>query len=791
MNIKEMNISARAKSCLLNAGYKDIEDIKDLTESELSDIHNISDKVKEEILQAVTDYYININAEVVPVDNSVNDDQKTFEFPSEQYELLQTPIKEIFKEGRAWRFCSAEHINILREFCAYSEEELLHGGYHFTSTDVDDIVSTLDGLSLKLRPDRYDKCIYIYPLSVKKYYFEKPDNWEYRLYNEAMISYFEWLNVFRSQKVVLWNTSKEEADRYNNSINDINELKEFVTEELEEIMSHVHKAADAMNKTQEGLGEQGVEGNAEIILEAVKDFMLAYKRIIKWRLYFAKIYTTKRFHRVIEEMVRFGDDILADVDELYGKHLKARKQFDEVESGNATEENLHIDFSIAFTTKTAQLDVALEELSNDKSVEINDFDGRNVKQKNSIDNGGVKTMNSSERIVLVQKAKESLRSVCNLCDSVEKMFGRPSSLDVSISELFKIEAHRFLMFLASSDGKIVPEERDFMNDVFGYNFSIQKYVDLINKTDTYSVDFENSLPLSMQIMASYDDRVQDIAQKTGNSVPRVIPIMMNFYETLGKAFIAIDGDVDSQENEDLIAYLAKKKIMLEKIRNEGTNQEVGIIGKKKGGLSTGAAHDAHEGNMSSSGMTLEEENALKKAKSYLNSSAFSYKGIISQLEYNKYSHSAAVFAADNCGADWFQQALKKAKSYLNSSSFSREGLIKQLEHNGFTHEQAIYGADNSGLNSENQALSKAISYLRSSAFSYSGLVHQLEFNGFSHLDAVNAADNCGADWFEQAVKKAKSYMRSSSFSREGLIRQLEHNGFTHEQAVYAVGQVGY
>lgn len=95
-------------------------------------------------------------------------------------------------------------------------------------------------------------------------------------------------------------------------------------------------------------------------------------------------------------------------------------------------------------------------------------------------------------------------------------------------------------------------------------------------------------------------------------------------------------------------------------------------------------------------MTIGQKNALGSAKSYLSFSAFSYTGLIKQLEFEKYSHADAVFAADNCGANWFEQAAKSAKSYLSFATFSREGLIKQLEYEGFTHEQAVYGVEANG-----------------------------------------------------------------------------------------------
>lgn len=145
----------------------------------------------------------------------------------------------------------------------------------------------------------------------------------------------------------------------------------------------------------------------------------------------------------------------------------------------------------------------------------------------------------------------------------------------------------------------------------------------------------------------------------------------------------------------------------------------------------------------STNVTTGNEGALNKALSYLNSSAFSYSGLIEQLEYEGFSNSEATYGADHCGADWKEQALKKAKSYLNSSAFSESGLQEQLEYEGFTSDQASYGVA-----------------------------------------------NCGANWKDQAVKKAASYLKSHSFTRSELIDQLEYEGFTYDQASYGVSQNG-
>ena len=98
-----------------------------------------------------------------------------------------------------------------------------------------------------------------------------------------------------------------------------------------------------------------------------------------------------------------------------------------------------------------------------------------------------------------------------------------------------------------------------------------------------------------------------------------------------------------------------------------------------------------------SGSTPAQKNAIAKAKSYLDFSAFSKEGLIQQLEFDKFDAADAAFAVEQLEAngevDWNEQAAKKAESYMEFSSFSKEGLIQQLEFDKFTPAQATYGAN--------------------------------------------------------------------------------------------------
>ena len=169
-------------------------------------------------------------------------------------------------------------------------------------------------------------------------------------------------------------------------------------------------------------------------------------------------------------------------------------------------------------------------------------------------------------------------------------------------------------------------------------------------------------------------------------------------------------------------------------------------------------------------ISLSKQNALKSAKSYLKYSAFSYLGLIEQLEYEKFPYEDAVYGADNCGADWNEQALKSAKSYLKYSSFSYSGLIEQLEYEKFTSAQAKYGVDNCGADWNAEAVEAAKDYLDYSGFSYTGLIEQLEY--------------------ECVVKEDGSYEKiySPKYKKQGVKIQP----FTQDKPLYpAVGTPGH
>ncbi len=90
--------------------------------------------------------------------------------------------------------------------------------------------------------------------------------------------------------------------------------------------------------------------------------------------------------------------------------------------------------------------------------------------------------------------------------------------------------------------------------------------------------------------------------------------------------------------------------------------------------------------------TSSQANALTLAEQYLETTSFSYNGLIEQLKYEGISDADAKYAADMCSADWNEEAKKTVIAYEKSGITS--DLIDQLLYEGFTYQQALYAIDN-------------------------------------------------------------------------------------------------
>ena len=101
-------------------------------------------------------------------------------------------------------------------------------------------------------------------------------------------------------------------------------------------------------------------------------------------------------------------------------------------------------------------------------------------------------------------------------------------------------------------------------------------------------------------------------------------------------------------------------------------------------------------------MTTAQENAYDAAKNYVDTLAFSKKGLMQQLtsDFEGYKKKDARFAIElleeRGEVNWKDEAVESAQNYLDTQSFSKDGLYEQLVSDygeGFTEKQARYAVD--------------------------------------------------------------------------------------------------
>lgn len=248
----------------------------------------------------------------------------------------------------------------------------------------------------------------------------------------------------------------------------------------------------------------------------------------------------------------------------------------------------------------------------------------------------------------------------------------------------------------SSESEVAPEETKPSSDVTNEeDISIESIIDLIELSldsfDYCSVEYnENGFVVditsegmgeAVSILKSFglDETTSEWAEARNNMV-LMCDSCIEMIETFGINDPDVTLNLLDDTNHNNIIIIVKNGVVVYDALAEGNTQST----------------QTTQSQSNNSSMTIGQKNALRSAEAYLDMMAFSRSELIDQLEFEGYSHNDAVFAVDNCGADWYEQAAKSAEEYLDLMPFSRSELIDQLEFEGFTHDQAVYGVEANG-----------------------------------------------------------------------------------------------
>ena len=133
-----------------------------------------------------------------------------------------------------------------------------------------------------------------------------------------------------------------------------------------------------------------------------------------------------------------------------------------------------------------------------------------------------------------------------------------------------------------------------------------------------------------------------------------------------------------------------------------------------------------------------------------------------------------------------EKALKAVDKVMKKGWNSYAALIWALEREGFTHEEAVYAADNCGADWKAEALKDA---RKAYDLSKKEVLEFLELGDFTDEEIAYAMANCGDNWKERAALRAKNYV-TSGVGADQLKKQLMDDGFTEAEANYGAANYG-
>lgn len=151
------------------------------------------------------------------------------------------------------------------------------------------------------------------------------------------------------------------------------------------------------------------------------------------------------------------------------------------------------------------------------------------------------------------EVKKAVNSTYKLLDTVESIMGKPDGMDISLRDCFRTEMIMTALYFSATDGRVVQDEVDMINEVFDYHLSIRDCINLIQDRNIYSTDFENSEKITLLLLKEFDKKYGHLAGTKG------VPIVLELMENFAKALLVIDGDVDENEKEEFFEFFAKQK----------------------------------------------------------------------------------------------------------------------------------------------------------------------------------------------------------------------------------------
>jgi len=142
------------------------------------------------------------------------------------------------------------------------------------------------------------------------------------------------------------------------------------------------------------------------------------------------------------------------------------------------------------------------------------------------------------------------------------LFIKLSEHGEDIMEFLAYDLFQYLIYLASSDGKITSSESKYINDVFDQRFSPKEYSDIALKFGLDSEEFANKVPISIIKAAGFER--EDIKQ--GRDPDPVAANLGLLFQYCGEDILSADKTESPPKKAAYDSYMAKINACIKAIK---------------------------------------------------------------------------------------------------------------------------------------------------------------------------------------------------------------------------------
>ncbi len=177
----------------------------------------------------------------------------------------------------------------------------------------------------------------------------------------------------------------------------------------------------------------------------------------------------------------------------------------------------------------------------------------------------------------VAKLKSLMKGMYDICDQINEKTNFSERFDleeqVTVSKILMINTLHYLAYLSASDGVISWKECRFIGDILDLHITSSSLNNVIHNSNIYSTEFEETVPVCLQIFVSMDNAMYQSGLGDDSSVSEALfelyrVLVVGIEEANGRTAETMDPTVE----KDARAYLTMmRKYMDDNLEKDHTD----------------------------------------------------------------------------------------------------------------------------------------------------------------------------------------------------------------------------